>query len=75
MQGMGDGSCPYAFNFDPETFKVGDWVSFRVPSVDPEFRFAGVLLEVHEDHVIVSPNPDDPSETYKASRESRPVAV
>jgi hypothetical protein len=27
--GMGDGSCPFEFNFDPATFKVGDMVSYR----------------------------------------------
>ena len=33
MQGMGntDEACPFKFNFDPGTFKVGDLVSYRVP--------------------------------------------
>ena len=28
MMGMGDGSCPFEFNFEPATFKVGDIVSY-----------------------------------------------
>ena len=24
-------TCPFQFNFDPTTFKVGDTVSYRVP--------------------------------------------
>jgi hypothetical protein len=72
---MTEEKCPYDFNFDPTTFKVGDWVSYRVPSIDPGFPFAGVLLEVHDDYVVVTSNPNDPSERYKASRESRPVVA
>jgi hypothetical protein len=31
MLGMGEGEdCPFQFNFDPATFKVGDTVSYRV---------------------------------------------
>jgi hypothetical protein len=71
---MDQEKCPFDFNFDPATFKAGDWVSFRVPRVDPSFPFAGVLLEVHDDYVIVSADPNDPAERYRASRESRPVA-
>jgi hypothetical protein len=73
--GSDQDKCPFDFNFDPATFKVGDWVSYRVPSVDPNFPFAGQLLEVGEDYVVVSSNPNDPTESYRASRESRPVVA
>jgi hypothetical protein len=75
MQGMDDGSCPFEFNFDPATFKVGDTVSYRVPSQFQDFPFVGVLLEVHEDYVILSSNPKDPSESMRATRESRPTVT
>jgi len=54
MMGMGEGACPFEFNFDEKTFKPGDTVSYRVTG-DPMFEgmpFAAQLLEVHEDHVI-----------------------
>jgi hypothetical protein len=68
-------TCPFEFNFDPATFKVGDTVSYRVPSAFQDFPFMGVLLEVHEDHVVLSSNPDDPKERMRATRESRPVVA
>lgn len=73
MLGMGDGSCPFEFNTDPATFKVGDSVSYRVTGSLKDFPFAGVLLEVHEDHVILSGDPNDPTSRMRATRESRPV--
>ncbi|MCP1470459.1 hypothetical protein J3E64_002147 [Sphingobium sp. OAS761] len=73
MQGMGEGSCPFSFNTDPATFKVGDSVSYRVTGSLAGFPFAGVLLEVHDDHVVVAGDPDDPASRMRASRESRPL--
>ena len=75
MQGMDGGDCPFEFNFDPATFKVGDTVSYRVPSQFQDFPFVGILLEVHEDYVVLSSNPKDPKETMRATRESRPVVA
>ena len=72
MLGM-DGDCPFEFNFDPATFKVGDVVSYRVTGSMADFPFVGTLLEVHDDHVVISGGPDDPSSRMKATRESRPV--
>lgn len=74
MKGMGgEGEdCPFAFNFDPETFKVGDTVSYRVSTMEG-FPFAGELLEVHDDHVVIAGDPNDPSVRYRGSRESRPL--
>ena len=73
MQGMGDGSCPFEFNFDSATFKVGDNVSYRVSGSLEGFPFMGILLEVHEDHVVLTSDPDDPKSRMRATRESRPL--
>lgn len=76
MQGMGGGgdeSCPFSFNFDPATFKVGDMVSYRVNGSLEGFPFVGTLLEVHDDHVVLSPDQSDPTQRYCATRESRPL--
>jgi hypothetical protein len=72
MQGMGE-SCPFEFNFDQATFKVGDLVSYRVTGSLDGFPFVGTLLEVHDDHVIISADPNDPTSRMRGTRESRPV--
>jgi hypothetical protein len=75
MRGMGatDGEdCPFQFNFDPASFKVGDTVSYRVSTME-DWPFVGALLEVHSDHVVISPSLDEPEARYKATRESRPM--
>jgi len=71
MQGMGDGSCPFEFNFDPETFKVGDIVSYRVPSLG-EFPFVAEIRAVHADYIEIA-GPEDPNKWMRATRESRPT--
>lgn len=75
MKGMGgEGEdCPFAFNFDPATFKVGDTVSYRVTGSLEGFPFVGTLIEVHEDFVIIAGDPNDPSVRYRGTREDRPV--
>lgn len=74
MQGMGEGeNCPFEFNFDPSTFKAGDVVSYRVTGSLADFPFMGVLVEVHEDHVIISADEQDPASRMRGTRESRPV--
>ena len=73
MLGMGDGSCPFSFNTDPATFKVGDAVSYRVTGSLEGFPFAGELLEVHEDYVVLTSSPNDPNSRMRATRESRPL--
>ena len=78
MQDMGaqGESCPFSFNFDPAAFKVGDMVSYRVPDRFDDFPFVGILKEVHQDHVVISPNdPTAPDICYRASRESRPLVA
>lgn len=75
MQGMGgEGEdCPFEFNFDPETFKVGDTVSYSVTGSLEGMPFAGQLLEVHDDYVVIAGDANDPAVRYRATRESRPV--
>lgn len=74
MQGMGGGDCPFEFNFDSATFRVGDTVSYRIVG-SPMFEdmpFGGTLLEVHEGYVIIAGDPNDASVRYRGTRESRP---
>ncbi len=73
---MGEGEkCPFDFNFDPTTFKVGDTVSYRVTGGLSDFPFMGVLLEVHDDHVVLTSDPEDKASRMRATRESRPVVA
>lgn len=75
MQGMGstDEKCPFEFNFDATTFKVGDMVSYRVSESFGDMPFVGILLEVHDDYVVISPNdPGDPDRRMRGTRENRP---
>jgi hypothetical protein len=73
--GGADQSCPFEFNFDPATFKVGDTVSYRVTGSLQDFPFVGTLLEVHDDYVVVCGDPNDPNSRMRATRESRPVVA
>jgi hypothetical protein len=75
MQNGGDEKCPFEFNFDPATFKAGDSVSYRVTGGLADFPFMGVLLEVHDDHVVLTSDPEDPASRMRATRESRPVVA
>ncbi len=72
MQGMGE-DCPFEFNFDEKSFKVGDTVSYRITGSLSDWPFVGTLLEVHDDHVIISADPNDPASRMRGTRESRPV--
>jgi hypothetical protein len=66
--------CPFEFNFDPDTFKPGDLVSYRIPERFGDMPFVGTILAVFEDHVEISPNdPSDPDRRMRGTRESRPV--
>jgi|TARA_E500000305_G_C3860388_1_gene160332 hypothetical protein len=75
MKGMGESGedCPFEFNFDPTTFKVGDVVSYRVTGSLEGFPFVGTLVEVHADHVVIQGDPNDPGQLYRGTREDRPV--
>jgi hypothetical protein len=75
MQDLGGDSCPMTFNFDPATFKVGDSVSYRVTGSLNGFPFVGTLLEVHDDYVVLTSEPDNPASRMRATRESRPVVA
>lgn len=74
MLGMGSGACPFVFNTDAATFKVGDTVSYRVEGMD-DFPFAGRLIEVHDDHVVLTSDLEDigGGEVYRALRQDRPL--
>lgn len=74
MIDMGEGEdCPFQFTFDPVTFKVGDIVSYRVTDSLEGFPFVGTALEVHDDHVLISPGENEPDARYRGTREDRPV--
>jgi hypothetical protein len=74
MKTEGDGDCPFEFNFEADTFKVGDSVSYRVPEAFDEMPFVGTLIEVGDDFVVISANdPSDPDRRMRGTRESRPV--
>ena len=74
MTGPDGEACPFAFNFDPATFKVGEMVSYRIPDRFDDFPFVGIIVAVHDDHIVISPNdPTDPDRRMKGTRESRPI--
>ncbi len=77
MDGMGGSgeACPFEFNFDETTFKVGDSVSYRVTGSLEGFPFVGTLVEVHDDYVMIAGDPNDPANVYRGTRESRPVVA
>ena len=75
MQDMGGGDCPFEFNFDPATFKVGDVVSYRVTGSLEGMPFVGTLMEVSDDHVVLTSDPADSKSRMRATRESRPVVA
>lgn len=73
MLGMGEGACPFEFNFDQKTFKAGDVVSYRVTGSLADFPFVGTLAEVHADYVMILQNEADPASAVRGTRESRPL--
>ena len=75
MHGMGQRgeACPFQFNFDEKTFKVGDTVSYRVNGTLEGFPFVGTLVEVHEDFVMIAGDPTHPEKLCRGTRESRPL--
>jgi hypothetical protein len=67
-------ACPFEFNFDPETFKIGDLVSYRVPEPLGDFPFVGTILAVYDDYIEISPgDPSTPDKIMRGTRENRPV--
>lgn len=68
--------CPFEFNFDPLTFKVGDMVSYRVPEMFGDMPFVGTLIAVETDSVLISSgDPSEPERRMRGTRESRPVVT
>lgn len=74
MQSMSGENCPFEFNFDPAAFKAGDTVSYRVASL-ADWPFVGVLVEVHDDYVVLTSDPAGKEHKMRATRESRPVVA
>lgn len=66
-------SCPFEFNFEPATFKVGDTVSYRVPKL-AGFPFVATITAVHDDHIEIV-DASEPGKVLRATRESRPVVA
>ncbi len=68
-------NCPFEFNLDAKTFKVGDLVSYRVPEAFQDMPFVGELLEVHEDYVILCHYGESEGEIkrMRGTREDRPA--
>lgn len=71
----GESNCPFEFNFDAATFKKGDIVSYRVPEAFNDMPFVGILLEVNEDHVLLTHYGEHETcgKSMRGTRESRPV--
>ncbi len=67
--------CPFAFNFDADTFKVGDIVSYRVPERFDDMPFVGRLVAVEAHHVLLVHDglPGVEQKVMRGTRESRPV--
>lgn len=70
---MTQDACPFEFNFDPATFKVGDTVSYRVPRF-PGMPFAATITAVHADSIEIV-DASEPGRTMRATRESRPLVT
>lgn len=68
-------ACPFEFNFEAATFKKGDLVSYRVPSLFTDMAFVGQILEVHEDHIILHHYGESEHEIrpMRGTREDRPA--
>lgn len=66
--------CPFEFNFDPDTFKPGDLVSYRVPERFADMPFVGVIIAVEDDHILLAHNDGsaNPEPVMRGTRTSRP---
>ncbi len=66
---------PLCINFDAETFKEGDIVSYRVPERFDDMPFVGRLVAVEADHVLLVHDglPGVAQKVMRGTRESRPV--
>lgn len=70
---MSEEKCPFDFNFNPASFKVGDTVSYRVAKLG-DWPFAATITAVHEDHIEII-DPSQPEKVMRATRVSRPVVA
>jgi len=72
----GSEKCPFVFNLDAKTFKPGDQVCYHVTGSLAEMPFVGVLLEVHDDYVILAHddgNRPPKSTPVRGTRTDRPI--
>lgn len=61
-------------NSDPSRFRPGDLVSYRVTGQRLEgFPFVGTLVEVGDDHVVISCDAGNPASRMRGSRERLPL--
>jgi hypothetical protein len=67
--------CPYEFNFDPQTFKIGDLVSYRIPERFGEMAFVGTITAVGDNHIELSDNDLRQPSIMRATRTARPVVA
>lgn len=71
---MAEEKCPFDFNFDPQTFQVGDLVSYRVPERFGDMPFVGTLVAVGPDSVLIATgDAGEPDKRMLGTRASRPV--
>lgn len=63
----------FACNDDPASFREGDFVSYRVTGCLEGLPFIGCILEVHDDHVIINPDPSEPGSPIRGTREAHPL--
>ena len=66
-------TCPFDFNFDPATFKVGDTVSYRDPQMSG-MPFVAKITAVHADFIEIVDD-SEPGRVLRATRVSRPVVM
>jgi hypothetical protein len=66
-------ACPFKFNFEPATFKVGDTVSYRVAKLG-DFPFAATVAAVYDDYIEIV-DASEPGRPMRATRESRPLVT
>jgi hypothetical protein len=67
--------CPFDFNLNPDTFKIGDLVSYRIPDRFADFPFMGTIVAVHETYIEIAADPSDPANIVRGTRESRPIVA
>lgn len=63
-----NGPCPFAINFNERCFEPRDTISYRVTDNIRGFPLAGTLVEVHDHHVVISADLNDPASRMRDTR-------